>query len=65
VQAINDSPLILDLQLIVLQESCHCSLHHKTVMIKQKECSIIMKIGKSKRHQYVDFFWNVGIPRGI
>src|ERR1700736_1408021 len=63
VQAINDSPLILDLKLIILEESYHFSLHRRTVKIKQKECSIIMKIGKSKCHQHVEKTWNVGIPR--
>ena len=46
VQAINDSPFTLYLELIVLEKSYHFSLHCKTLMIKQNECFIIMKIHK-------------------
>ena len=36
VQAINDSPLIFDLELIILKEPYHFSLHRGIVRIKQK-----------------------------
>jgi hypothetical protein len=35
VQAINDSPLVFDLEFIVLEEPCHYSLHRRFVRIKQ------------------------------
>ena len=53
-QIINDSPLIFDFELIVLDEPYHFILHRKIVNIKQNDCSIIMMISKSKYHQYVE-----------
>lgn len=63
-QAIYDKSLIFLSWTYILEEPSHLCFHCKIVCIKQNECSIIMKIGKSKHHHYVEKAWNVGTLTG-
>ena len=56
VEAINDYPLLLDFEIIVLEISIYLYLHSCIVKIKQKECAIIMEVLYRKGHHDLEKF---------
>jgi hypothetical protein len=64
VEAINDCPLLLDFEIVVLEISRYLFLHSCAVRIKQKECAIVVEVLYRKGHHDLEKFRMECVPGG-
>jgi hypothetical protein len=61
VQAVNDGPLILDLEIVILEVVRDILSHARAIKIEQQESTIIVKICNIKGNHESQEVWNVAI----
>ena len=64
VEAIDDCPFLLDFEVIVPKIPRYLFLHNCVVWIKEKECTIIVKVLYNEGHHDLDKFWAECIRSG-
>ena len=62
VQAVNDGPLILDFEIIILEVVRDFLFHVRAIRIEQEESTIVVKICSNKGNHESQEVWNVAIP---
>jgi hypothetical protein len=64
VEGIDDCPLLLDFEIVVLEVSRYLLLHSYVVWIKQEERAIVVEVLYREGHHDLEKFWMKCIPSG-
>jgi hypothetical protein len=64
VEAVNDCPLLLDFEMVILKISRYLFLHNCAVWIEQKKCVVIVKVLYHEGHHDLEKFRMESIPSG-
>jgi hypothetical protein len=64
VEGIDDCPLLLDFEIVVLEVSRYLLLHSYVVWIKQEKRAVVVEVLYREGHHDLEKFWMECVPNG-